>query len=435
MNHPLATREPIPGPHARGTEADPDALDADLEKAKQALDWLSATSIELVSFPPDRDLYEFICRKVKELVGNAIVGVNSIDEEARVLQVRRVAGIGGAMLAKVEALANRKLIGTSFDGVDDEAKVALASGSLTEVEGGVYRMFFRRIPQPVCTAMEKLIGVKSIHSIGLRRNGKLLGNVTIVARRGATLDKNVVETFINEASAALERRLAEAELREERNRLRRLLDMHERDRQLVAYEIHDGFVQPVTAGLMHLENHLRLLDGPGPDRASESGRRAVELLSTSIAEARRLMGGLRPAVLDEFGVVTALETLVEQSGNDGRYEIEFIHDVRFNRLPAPLETAIFRIVQEGLTNALRHGRADRVAIRLVQQQEQRISIEIEDRGVGFDLDRVGGSCFGLEGIRQRARSFGGHAHVESRPGKGTRITAELPLDGGPPEAA
>ena len=104
----------------------------ELERAEEALRWLSATAIELVGFPPERDIFEFICTKTKELVGNAIVSVNSIDEENSVLRIRKLAGVGPIKVEKLEALLARKLVGTSFEGVDDEG---VSSNKSDRIEG------------------------------------------------------------------------------------------------------------------------------------------------------------------------------------------------------------------------------------------------------------------------------------------------------------
>jgi len=223
-----------------------------------------------------------------------------------------------------------------------------------------------------------------------------------------------------------ERRRAEQLVLEEQQRLRQLLSMHERDRQLVAFEIHDGFAQPLAAALMQFEGGLQQVKSRHPDLVPEACEDAIELLRRSIDGARRLMGGLRPAVLDEFGPVAAVESLVDEQRRRTGATIEVADEVDFDRLPAPLELAIFRIVQEALANAIRHSRSERIRITLVQQEEG-LRIEVQDWGVGFDPDRVEPNRFGLEGIRVRARLLGGSATIGSSPGRGAHITVELPL--------
>ena len=227
-----------------------------------------------------------------------------------------------------------------------------------------------------------------------------------------------------------ERKRAEEAVRKEQRRLRRLLDMYERDRKLVAYEIHDGFVQPLTGSQMSFEASWQVLQDRSPEVVSESYDQALQLLRTCLDEARRLMGGLRPAVLEQFGLVSAVENLACESHAREGVDIQYAHDVQFDRLPPPLETAIFRIVQEGLTNACRHSKSRKIRIGLFQQGG-RVRVEVEDWGIGFDPRRVARDRFGLDGIRERARLFGGGATIDSAPDQGTRITAELPLEGSP----
>jgi len=223
-----------------------------------------------------------------------------------------------------------------------------------------------------------------------------------------------------------DRKRMEQAVREEQQRLRRLLSMYERDRQLVAYEIHDSFAQPLAAALMQFEGCHQFVGSRYPDVPLAGCSNAVELLRTVVGEARRLMGGLRPAVLEEFGVVAAVENLAGDQRRRTGATIDVAAEVDFDRLEDPLELAIFRIVQEALANAVQHSRSERVGVALLQQGD-RLRIEVQDGGAGFDPARVEPSCFGLEGIRVRARLFGGTADFQSAPGQGARVTVDLPL--------
>jgi len=231
----------------------------------------------------------------------------------------------------------------------------------------------------------------------------------------------------NEALAQeiAERKHAEEALRDEQGRLRQVLDLQERDRKLVAYEIHDGFVQQVV-GAQFLFQAYRQQQATDPEEANENFDAGLQLLAESIAEARHLIGGLRPPFLDEAGVAAAAEYLVGEVSRRGGPRIEFAHDLQARRLDPRLEVAIFRILQESLNNALVHSRSDRVRVALVQTGSL-LRIEVEDWGVGFDPAQVKPDRFGLEGIRQRARLFGGQLLLDAAPGKGTRLVVELPL--------
>jgi signal transduction histidine kinase len=207
--------------------------------------------------------------------------------------------------------------------------------------------------------------------------------------------------------------------------LRRLIDFCERDRRLMAYEIHDGPVQQMTGCLMHLQT-LEGLHGNENGRAATVLRTGIQLLKDAIAEARRLINGLRPPILDEVGIVGAIEHLVCKSRETHGPAIEFAHAVQFVRLASPLEHAIFRVVQESVSNACRHSRSPRVRISL-RQHGARIHLEIRDWGVGFDPDAVRANRFGLKGIRERARVMRGTASIDSTAGQGTCISVDLPV--------
>lgn len=211
----------------------------------------------------------------------------------------------------------------------------------------------------------------------------------------------------------------------EQESLRRMLELFERDRELIAFEIHDGFSQQLTGALFNFEAARQL--GFFPSQENEGVfDRGMQLLRESIAEARRLVRGLRPPVLDAFGIVPAVEHLVEDHETAGGGRVEFTTLGLEQRLAHPLESALFRTVQETLNNARKHSRSDRIRIHL-SQNAKHVSVEIRDWGVGFDPEQVGDDQYGLRGIRERARLLGGTARIESKPGEGTRVYVELPL--------
>jgi PAS domain S-box-containing protein len=223
---------------------------------------------------------------------------------------------------------------------------------------------------------------------------------------------------ITEAAKAREALLAEQQF------LEQLLLAHERDRQLMAYEIHDGLVQEITGALMHLES-IRPQQFSAL-RDAESYETAVKLLREALDEGRRLISGLRPPILDELGIVAAIEYLVGEHVSQGVSAIRFNHKVQFERLPPLLEGTIFRITQEALTNIKRHSRAPSASVELTQKGDQ-IQLKVRDTGVGFDPTKIDRRRLGLRGIRERARLLGGRAVIDSAPGRGTKIRVELPL--------
>lgn len=217
----------------------------------------------------------------------------------------------------------------------------------------------------------------------------------------------------------------EETLREEERLLKHMLDVHEGERKLIAYEIHDGLVQYLTGALMRLETLVEEHAYDSEEMQAQA-ELSLHLLREAQKEARRLIGGLRPPILDESGVVAAIEYLIRELQTTTDLDVDFSHEVSFDRLESLLESALFRIAQEALTNVRRHSHAERAAIALEEVNEH-VRLTIQDWGDGFDPKQTRQRAFGLQGIRERARQLGGQASIESSPGEGTTIVVELPI--------
>jgi PAS domain S-box-containing protein len=254
-----------------------------------------------------------------------------------------------------------------------------------------------------------------------RKNGETFP----VEIRLALQDHAGQRRFLALARDITERKQAEAALQAERRLLRQLLELLENDRKLVAYEIHDGLAQQLSGLALQLQTMQAKQEEKNP-AALEMLPKAIDLAGQCILEVRRLIGGLRPPILDESGVVAAIEYLVGEKQQAESAKIEFNHEVRFRHLAGPLESAIFRIAQECLTNACRYSHSEKIEINL-KQLDGILRLRIQDWGVGFDPQQINGQHFGLRGIRERARLLGGSAEIVSARNAGTTITVELPL--------
>lgn len=221
-----------------------------------------------------------------------------------------------------------------------------------------------------------------------------------------------------------ERREAEEELRAERNLLTRLVDLHERDRQLIAFEIHDGLVQDITAALMFSEATTATLHDP--DRSRENLGQVTRILRETLQESRRLMAGLSPPILDEAGVIPAIEDLIQELRERGAPPIKLIHDGTLGRLAPALEMAIYRIVQESLNNILQHAQSPRAKVEM-RRRDDNLILTIRDWGIGFDLKTTKKKRYGLTGLQERSKLLGGKCEIRSTPGEGTTIRILLPL--------
>jgi signal transduction histidine kinase len=162
------------------------------------------------------------------------------------------------------------------------------------------------------------------------------------------------------------RKKAEEALQKEQRTLEHMLHASDHERQLIAYDIHDGLAQQLAGAIMQFQvyDHLK---GADPEEAQRAYLGGTTLLRQAHLEARRLISGVRPPVLDESGIVAGVAHLIDDRGLAGGPKVEFHSKVRFRRLAAVLENVIYRIVQEGLGNALRHSQSKQVRVGLLQR--------------------------------------------------------------------
>ena len=231
-------------------------------------------------------------------------------------------------------------------------------------------------------------------------------------------DLRLAETFAARAAVAvdLSRRVA-------REALQRVVTAQELERRRLARELHDETGQALTSILLGLRAIDDTAEAPAAKQAVEDVR---ELVRSTLQDVRQLAVDLRPKALDDFGLVAAVERLAHAFAEQTGIAVEFVPTLSERRLPFEVETALYRIVQETLTNVVKHARASRVSVVLTRKDDS-VSMIVEDDGVGFDPARTRDDGLGLVGMRERVGLLGGRLTVESRPGAGTTFVAEVPL--------
>ena len=231
-------------------------------------------------------------------------------------------------------------------------------------------------------------------------------------------DFRMAETFAARAAVAVE-----LSQRVARDAVRRVVQAQELERQRLARELHDETGQALTSillGLKPLEDAL----ADHPARADLA--RLREQVVSALQDVRRLAVELRPAVLDDFGLVPALERLTDAFAEQSDVRVDFHSALGEKRLPSEVETTLYRVVQESLTNIVKHANAQHVSVSLARRATTAAAV-IEDDGDGFDPRAVREEGVGLLGMRERLSFVDGRLEIESRPGVGTTIVAEVPL--------
>ena len=183
------------------------------QKYTRDLEFLSRTSMEFVEFPLEEDVYQLIGERLKELLGDCVIAINSYDKEKDRLCTRAVEGLDKYSKAVLK-LIGRNPVGMSFPITDEEARSQLAQGKLVMGPPGLYELSFGQIPAGICRRIEDLLSFGEIYGIGFACKGELFGNAIIVTRRGSSglKEEDVIETFIHQAAVALQRREAEEAL-------------------------------------------------------------------------------------------------------------------------------------------------------------------------------------------------------------------------------
>ena len=230
---------------------------------------------------------------------------------------------------------------------------------------------------------------------------------------------------------------AEASVRDYAERLkflsRRLMEVQEAERRKIALELHDEIGQVLTGLKLSLEIGSRL---PAHE-VGASLEQARALVNDLMARVRKLSLDLRPAMLDDLGLLPTLLWHIEHYTAQTQVRVNFKHSGLEKRRFAPeVETAAYRVVQEALTNVARHAQTTEATVRL-STHRQTLLIEVEDNGAGFDVEAViaTSETSGLAGMRERVVLLDGQLTIESQPGGGTRLTAELRIIDRPEQAS
>jgi signal transduction histidine kinase len=220
-------------------------------------------------------------------------------------------------------------------------------------------------------------------------------------------------------------------LAENEHRFRRIsmgvLRAQEAERRRISYELHDGVGQSLTA----LKIQLDLVAQSPVDSIGGSIEQLCSLANLALQDVRQLSRLLRPHMLDDLGLLPTLRWLFRSFEQSSGIHVEFQQDGMDRRFDPDLETLVFRIIQEAVTNSAKHARTSSIEVRGLATAS-RVFVTVQDLGVGFDAEAIlepssrnGG--FGIRGIRDRVQLFGGRFLLHSEPGAGTLIEVEVPL--------
>jgi PAS domain S-box-containing protein len=265
----------------------------------------------------------------------------------------------------------------------------------------------------------------------IRHKGSTLGVLTLYLNPGDEIDDfrlGFLEAATAAAGAALDGQLAREQiLRTQEKCLAQVISSQEDERKRVAGDLHDQLCQSLSAILMEIQSNGSRNTTNGTVQCGIETR-----IRDLIDQVRRMAGQLRPAILDDFGLESALARKIEDISLSKEISIDFTcvpSDQKKNRLPAEVEVGLYRVAVEALENSVLHASAAHVSVVLLWQPNKVILL-IEDDGCGFDLYAVRKDmdrCMGLIGMEERMTVLGGKLQIESAPQKGTTVRAEMPV--------
>ena len=383
---------------------------------------------------------------------------DSLDDLLLLLQAGQTitASLVMDQVAKAAVSASVKLLDAEVSRLD----LGSSAGSTSPVEHGMTPLWDERFDSPQVTMARTRVHellesasltldapsdslAVSVAISPIAPRGRCLGTLELGAA-GTRLDsegaRRILGQLASVAGIALENarlyREVEVQGKQLQSFLESFISSEEQESRRLALDLHDGLVQTIVASYQHMQS-AQAWRSRDPELEAKELVAGTRLLRESIHEARRLIGQLRPAGLDDFGLAHALRIhaahLAQEAGRDLSCEV----DPAWPSLAPALETSLFRIIQEATTNAHKHARATRVRIALRVEGDE-LLVTVRDWGEGFDIEGTPvvhkpGLHLGLIGIRERARLLGGECRITSEIGQGTEVRVTIPHPG-PDEA-
>lgn len=362
--------------------------------------------------------------------GIAITSELSLDAILQTL-VRIAADLTGARysaLGVIDSTGNKLVQFVTF-GIDDEGRAAI--GDLPSGRGilGVLITDARALRLDDLTRDPRSVGFPANHppmrsflGVPVMTRGIAFGNLYLAEKRpsGPFTEEDEEVTTLLAAQAAVAIQNAGSV---QRDALRRAVAAQEAERRRLARELHDETGQALTSILLGLSAVER---AESADAAREATAALRELVVDTLQDVRRLAVELRPSALDDFGLEPALQRLAQTTREGGALNVQVEARLGSGRLPPDVETAVYRLVQEAITNVVKHAAAEHVSV-VVTRNVANVAVMIEDDGTGFDLAAAPGGGLGLLGMRERVELLDGSLRIDSSVGKGTTLLFELPL--------
>ncbi len=371
----------------------------------QRLESLNEVGNALATETELQPLLDLVAARLRELVGARVVAV-LLPAGTTQLRFAAISGAGTEDFLD-ERVPRRGTISGHVLGSARSERLDVAAGDPPvdrDLDGRLSASTSIWVPLVV---RERAIGVIAAHD-------KVLGP----GERFSDDDLRLAETFASRAAVAVD--LSE---RVARDAIQRVVAAQENERRRLARELHDETGQTLTSVSLGLKSVEERVDDPATRQAiADLGRQVAQTMQ----DVRRIALELRPKVLDDYGLVSALERLTTTFSTQTGIQVDLEAQLGADRLPTAIETALYRIVQEGLTNVAKHADPTRASV-FVTPKNGSVLLVLEDDGSGFDPAKVRNGGLGLEGMRERVELLEGRMTIESSKDAGTTLVVEVPV--------
>ena len=409
---------------------------AELERTNKLIGALVQVAARVQAAPDPAAVMETLGTELKKLELACTVALFDPDDSSLVI---RYVSIESKAFSRIEKTIKQSISGfrlalktlTPYNELIDHHRAIAASGlEVASFATAVLPGF----TQPVINRILKLVGVQPdtvAIILPLVIEDRLLGAFWLWGKNLQDADLPVFSTFASQLSIKLENARLFEQVKSGRESLQtlshRLVEAQESERRSIARELHDEVGQNLTALKILLEYILNI--PADAETKTAHLREAEELVNEISSKVQDLSLNLRPSMLDDLGLLPTLIWHIERFRSQARIKVDFEHRGLGRRFSTPLEVAVYRIVQEALTNVARHAKVDQVIVRVWADPDE-IHIQVEDHGAGFDKAAVFASqdSAGLIGMNERSILVGGSLDIVSTPGEGTTVMVVLPLE-------
>jgi signal transduction histidine kinase len=365
-------------------------------------------------------LTQLVLETVQHTLGSEWVSLMLLDEERQELSISAALGLPDEVVT-----STRVKVGQSLAGLAAQRREPILVSEQAETDPAIQSSLIRKaVGSTICVPL-----VLKDRVLGVLNTSRPLG---VAPFRQDDVD--LLSILGEQIAIAIENaRLLDAVTKRERDLQRlstQLINAQEAERKRISQELHDEMGQALTAMSINLAAIEKELPSELAPMIRERLAETSLLADQTLEQVRELSLNLRPSMLDDLGLVPTLHWYVNRYAKRLDIEVEFEPIGLEERLTTEVETVLYRVVQEALTNAARHAQASTVYIHL-ERKEATVTTCIEDDGQGFDIEEVTGSNFpehgvGLLGMRERVASQGGRFSIQSHPGQGTRLAIEIP---------